>query len=555
MLFTMSLCLCIDVIAGKGAAFLKASSKMKEERVSEEEVQTSFLEEVEGALGEGAVAARIAEMEGLLRPLFSALPHNDNGNLGHAAVRYALHRLFVQRHGWSVKGLDPAGSAWNSSSPTGILKGQVPAYIHNLFEKRLGTRGLGVHEVAVLAATVEHLVHGEASSRMVAAFNVHGFSPMDFVLEVEADSILDTYMMSYILGEDITNKTKEEALADAEQMPEVYLHWSETQQFVRDTCRKTINGTASRSDGLLGFATLVRVAESVGAQFGHFQNVECQQLKASLLRFEDRGTGRVRLSDFYKPSLDGSWQFQESVGYLRQLGALDESIANNQRVVVANYLGSATNCIASSSFYSVCCMNECEGLMGHLEVQLKAPEVSTKSIVDLVSQLASPSVTAPRNLSQTLLRRLNEISDGNDGMVPLHGRLFSQWMHHAFPRECPYPHLSGTTSSPSPEEWTEGTGIDSTASDEEMKEYIDAAPAYVRPVAAEDIHDIMPWSQEEELLVVRQPFLPSEGQGRNSAIQGAVLFTVLGSMAVSVVANVRSMMKMSSKKSHQKFII
>merc|ERR1719281_2166442 len=27
-------------------------------------------------------------------------------------------------------------------------------------------------------------------------------------------------------------------------------------------------------------------------------------------------------------------------------------------------------------------------------------------------------------------------------MVQLHGRLFAQWLHYAFPHECPYPHLS-----------------------------------------------------------------------------------------------------------------
>ena len=88
-------------------------------------------------------------------------------------------------------------------------------------------------------------------------------------------------------------------------------------------------------------------------------------MKDSLVKIEDRGTGRVLLSDFYKPGLDGQWQFQESASYLRQLGALDES--SKTSVVIVNYLTSPGNCIASSSFYSVCCMDECEGLLGHLE--------------------------------------------------------------------------------------------------------------------------------------------------------------------------------------------
>ena len=122
------------------------------------------------------------------------------------------------------------------------------------------------------------------------------------------------------------------------------------------------------------------MAERVGEHFGAFQDHECKQMKDSLVKIEDSGTGRVLLSDFYKPGLDGQWQFQESVAYLRQLGALDESNPSRPSVIIANYLNSPTNCIASSSFYSVCCMDECEGLLGHLEQKIAAPEATSTHI-------------------------------------------------------------------------------------------------------------------------------------------------------------------------------
>ena len=34
------------------------------------------------------------------------------------------------------------------------------------------------------------------------------------------------------------------------------------------------------------------------------------------------------------------------------------------------------------------------------------------------------------------------IADKHHGEVPLHGRLFSQWLHYVFPQECPYPQLT-----------------------------------------------------------------------------------------------------------------
>merc|ERR1719316_1383646 len=91
------------------------------------------------------------------------------------------------------------------------------------------------------------------------------------------------------------------------------------------------------------FATLVKVAETIGERFGKFQDAECKGLKNALVKVEDRSSGRVRLSDFYKPAAngeDGSWQFQESVGYLRTLGTLDESSSDEPRVMIVNYLTS-----------------------------------------------------------------------------------------------------------------------------------------------------------------------------------------------------------------------
>merc|ERR1719456_1215558 len=166
--------------------------------------------------------------------------------------------------------------------------------------------------------------------------------------------------------------------------------------------------------------------------------------------------------------MDGQWQFQESAAYLRQLGALDETDVEKPRVIIANYISSPSNCIASSSFYSVCCMDECEGLLGNLERQIGAPEATSSRIASLVSELSSSSVVAPRKLSPTLLDRLGEIAAEHGGTVPLHGRLFAQWMHHAFPRDCPYPHLSGSTNPQTPDEWLASTGEDSMATDEEL---------------------------------------------------------------------------------------
>merc|ERR1719162_1893543 len=179
--------------------------------MSEEDVQTTLLAEVEGTFGEGSASSRVKQLEKALGPMYAALPKNEKGFLGHATVRYALHRLFVQRHGWSINGLDAAGGHRNSTSSAGLLKEQVPAYIQDLFEQRLAGRGFGLHELGVLGATIEHLVHNEAISRLGKAVKVQGFLPTSSMPVEEADEVLDTYMTAYILGEDLTNLTREAA--------------------------------------------------------------------------------------------------------------------------------------------------------------------------------------------------------------------------------------------------------------------------------------------------------------------------------------------------------
>jgi len=167
--------------------------------------------------------------------------------------------------------------------------------------------------------------------------------------------------------------------------------------------------------------------------------------------------------------------------------------------------------VAGSKFYDVCCIDECDALVSHLEHQLVASEASPERILSLVAALPSDTVKAPRTLPDVLSLRLREIAAHHGGSVPLHGRLFAQWMHHAFPRECPFPHEVGTTEPQTPDEWMAQTGAASTqASEDEMVCYVtgvctggatnptitDANSLDSSPSASE-----LPWSGAEELLV------------------------------------------------------
>jgi len=546
-------------ISVEGNAFLQAMPKHLAERVSEQDIQTSFLAEVEASLGSGIAAKRISDIKAILGPMFSTLPKNQQGNLEHVTVRYALHRLFIQRHGWSIQGLDPAGDSWNASSPTGILANQVPSYIQNMFEQRLGGRGLGLNELAVFAATIEHLIHDEAIGRLGSAMNLQGLLPTASMTAADADAVLDVYMMEYILGKHVGNLTTSQANRMVKAMPEMFLAWPETQSFVREVRKNTTDAFGKGDE--LDFATLAKVADTVGEKFGKFQNAECLGMKAMLMEIEDRGTGRVHLSDFYGPAskqADGSWQFKESVAYLRQLGALDESSPDKPRVMIPNYLTSQTNCIASSDYYSVCCLNECEDLTAHLEKEIAAPEAASARIIDLISVLPSSTVAAPRQLSATLRNRLEDIAAEHGGMVQLHSRLFLQWMHHAYPRECPFPHVAGSTNQVSAEEWENDSGADAVATQEELMQFAAKSNSSSDKLQeVEDLHDLMMWSGEEEFLVVRATSPSVAGNGPSQVVVGLrniAFFVALTSVIFSLV-RMKEVIERSTAEVPQKFMV
>jgi len=412
-----------------------------------------------------------------------------------------------------------------------------------LFEKRLGGMGFKLHELAVLAATIEHLIQEEAVSRLRSAFRIHDTSSAGILSDDDAKEMLDTYMMAYITSENLDTMTHEAAQKLVAELPEMFAFWTETQEFVHGV-QKNVAHTAGGEASHLDFEDLTKVAEEVGDQFGSFfHKTVCTSLKASLMKLEHHNTGRVKLSEFYKPALGGFWQFQESVGYLRELGVLEETDPNAPSVLIANYLNAPSNCIASSGFYSACCKNECGDLLGHLEQHIASPEATPATIVALVANLSSSTVPAPRTLSDTLLRRLDEIASLHGSMVPLHGRLFAQWLHLAYPRECAYPHLSGTTNPTLPDVWAQATGEETSASEEEMRQYVQWSSS--ASDADVSVENMATWSSEEELLVV-QPI-----GGASQLTQGAtaqtpagkrsmVLFIIVGCLAYALIQTMKS---------------
>jgi hypothetical protein len=531
------------------------------------ESEHALLAELEVALGSGhrhATEKRLKRLEQMLSPMFSALTKNGYGKLGSAAAGYALHRVFVQRHGWFIRALEPQGNAlaaWNTSSPTSILEERVPAHVTELFEKRLGVHGLGVKELAVLAATLEHLVHEEALDRLKVAYRAKTLSREDVLSEEEALGVLDSYMSLYILGflhANHSTMTGEAARKIESNILEIYPTWPETQQFLREVYRSV----APKRDYLY-FNEVENVIAEIGERYGRFQDIECRQFKDWLVAIEDTsvgGAGRVRISDFYGQALNkGKWQFSESIDYLRQLGALDESDPSNLRVIIPNYISGPSNCVASSAYYSVCCLDECEGILGRLEQLISAPEASASTILSVVPMISSATMPSNRTLSNWLHHRLDEIANHHGGLVPLHGRLFAQWLHYAYPRECNFPHVAGTIDPQRPEDLIKSEHFeeaDLSANETVMQSiYDEALPPKSRIPGAETLahEESAMWSMHEELVVWRPPREATGASwlsGRAFAMFGALL-----SLAIALVRSLEPALKLGQQGGSEKYYV
>lgn len=507
-----------------------------------------LLSELEAHLGSDHRAdteARVARLEEALRPLFDSLPKSEEGLVGVGAARYALHRTFVQLHAWQVKGLEPTGGSWDLVSPAEAL-GAAPEPVRGLFEARFGSGGLGLHELSVLAASVEGLVHTETEARLRAALAATvELDPAEGTLsEKQADAVMGAYMATYILGTTVSEATPDvvKNLVDIE-IHSQYPNWGKTKRWMREVREDVMPGARTFS-----FSNMTAVLEEVADRYGLWQASDCKALKNELMVMEDvNGSGRVRLADFYNAALKGqNWQFSESMEYLRQLGALDESRPDLPRLIIANYVNSPTNCVASLEYYGVCCTDECEVLLASLERRVGQPDASVEDILSLVSALPSATVPANRTLPEGLVRRLRDIADHHSGRVPLHGRLFAQWLHHAYPRECPYPHVSGTTSPKRASEWLEA-GREPSATEEEMLQVVEdyrasTASEEVQRRAApeasggeEDGLCSPMWTMEEELVDSRR----HEAFKKHSALRAAGLLASLLAAGGSVARLLR----------------
>jgi hypothetical protein len=246
-----------------------------------------------------------------------------------------------------------------------------------------------------------------------------------------------------------------------------------------------------------------QIVGGITKTFQTFWQSECEGMKDALVSMDKHHTGRVPLSKFYDFSMNHDWRFGESESYLRELGALDETSRSlGPQVIVPNYIQATSNCIVSTPHYLICCQNECEGLLDEIEQAIDAPTALPSKIIDVVkgmSQITTLDEDEPPHLSEASKQQLEQIASNSGGKVPLHGRMFAQWLHYVFPRECPFPFKSGSITSATPAQYG-----DYGAAREDMQRHASMAATHDKELSEgrdkEELLWMSQWSDDEELM-------------------------------------------------------
>jgi len=455
--------------------------------------------------GDGAVAQRLEQIEAGMWQTYQALPKNAMRRLEPRAVRYLVHAYFASEHGWLIKGLGPHGMQLEVTEmhTINILQDKAPALVEALLEAKRTDHGLSLADVVAMAAALERLIFNESIMLLSASYALNGFSTADQVDENSFHNVLTSYLLVFERGvrgnlSDISGHQKIKSKLAARGGS-----WLTLVEFEEDAVRNFGFSNRDRTNPFAppkySFEAATQLVENIAVGYGKWQNNECRSMKEELMALDHAGFGRVPLGAFYSQPKSADYQFTESVDYLRQIGALEEDAGSIPQVRIANYIAGPSNCIASSSYYSVCCLNDCESLMNELEGKTRAPTASPEKLLSLVGNLSSFSVDAPRELSKDLQAKLRSIASQHGGDVLLHGRLFAQFMHFAFPNECSYPHMATNAIALTPEHWQRSSQV--IARPEERQQHILEA-AGIEVALAEPT--ILQWSEDEVLPLYPQ---------------------------------------------------
>jgi len=473
-------------------------------------VQGASLSELHTAIsevfgcGEQSNPSRLPAIRSSIEFIWRAIPKNQKGLVEWRLLRYVAHRYFMKESSLMVRGFEPTKLVNESNAGSAhVLDSEMPLIAEKLMNGREATEGFSLDDAVAMIAVLEQLIFDSESSLLESLYGEMHTRISERIGQEELTSLMQQYLIHWMFHSD--KETLEDVLQNRSLLPETVNHWDDTSdlvagmvqsmEFSRQRTPSLGQGNAAMAQSY-SFGDAHEIAGKLTRSFASYWETECQTIKKTLVHMDTFGTGRVLLKHFYGSNLDGDWRFGESESYLRELGAVDDSSGRGPQVIIPNYMQAASNCIVSNHNYNVCCMNECEDILGDIEVAVGAPTATVDQILQLVGNMSSLD-DRPVRVDTGYASQLQSIAEVHKGKVPLHGRLFAQWLHYVFPHECAFPHRSGTVRALAPAE----RGDDSLASQDEVKRHASANITSDEFAANAELDAMSQWTEDEELLV------------------------------------------------------
>jgi len=331
-----------------------------------------------------------------------------------------------------------------------ILQAMAPAAVEAVLKAKNGNRGFTLQDSVAMVAAIENLVLRESQVLLETVYTKFEEDYGRILTRRDLYRVLAAYALLF------ENQAFEADLFYETQ--NAMRNESENNYIVRPVRDAIMTFDYRRRNSISPFSKraykwedVLRLTLQIHRGYGREFNHQCLRVKSTLMDLGATGTGRVFLHDFYKLPSVGEHSFEESKEYLRSSGVLDESVPSVPRVMIANYIYGPTNCLVNSGYFSLCCISMCEKLMAHLEKSIQAPSAEPKRILEIMNH--SIPFHDEIQISDALASKLHIIAERNQDAVPIYGRLFSQWMHFAFPTECPYPSVLENSSHRLPSAW------------------------------------------------------------------------------------------------------
>jgi len=395
----------------------------------------------------------IDNIEKSMWPTFQALPKTSQGHLSPQAAQYLLHTYFAKEHGWMIQGLGARGMQvgdLSKANQISILAQNAPQLVTAMVLASSRHQDLDFTDVVATIATLETLILHQSMHVLDEAYRRLRYQPKETLDEGALIKVVSAYF--FMFNDEKLMEVNEEwidmldvALAGQGSHANlagmamdltknhIYEQSSSLNPFGDNTHK------LSQNNGMYSYEVASDIVMRGIQEFGKWQNLQCNDMMRQLRSLDKQQSGRVPLGLFYQDHDHHTFRFNEPAAYLREVGAIDDTDPNLPKVLVANYIAGPSNCMSKKDYFSICCISECEHLMSHIEGEVQAPNAAPEHLLRIVGNLSSSSIEAPRELSVSLREKLWQVSEQHTGVVPIHSRLFAQWMHFAFPTDCPYP--------------------------------------------------------------------------------------------------------------------